>query len=419
MIKKVISLCFALSIKLCAVIFALYITSWSNQFFTPTEMRSYNLALQYAGMVTAFMSIGIPQFLQKQYTTKMNHEFQGVVWSTMLFTQILLLLIGFGLYLILYIFQNDIDLLIFVGVYFIQFFAILDINFRSICDALGRTWQFNLIDLIIRLSLSGSLFLYSQYSNSWYMYGFLVITFGFYLGQFFIDWFWQREFTTLRQPDFKIFQQNKTFFYFTILTIVVTVFSANTERIFIDFFKYSDAILNGYINAYRILEFGFLVQIVTIPAMVSYALKNKISQKALPANIPEFSRWLVLALVQSILLFTALYIIAPFGLSVIDPLNRYRSESLDVVYILLWILIPSGVGGFLSSVLIVLGRSKREFLSLCMFTIVSIFLYIFLIPSFGHVGAAWASLIGSVILTITKIILFLHLFMHRIKIHST
>jgi len=404
--KKIFSLVFSVGIKLLAVGIAIYISSWSNRFFSVQEMRSYNLALQYTSMITAILSLGVPSFLQKFYTSKDKDFDQKTVWSTMILAQSFLLFLGFFVHLAIFWLQPNLNILIFLGVYLIQFFSVLDINFRSICDVNGKTWQFNTTDLLVRILLSSLLFSYSYFGyNSWYAGWFIFSTLILYIFQFGLDWFWQKKYVGIAYPDFSIFLKHKGFFIFISLTILVGALSLNIERLFIDYFGFSANVLNGYVNAYRILEIGLLVQAVTIPSMVSYALKDNISHNKVPQNLRRVLMWGFLAFLQAILLTVGLFVMAKFGLGLIDPLKKYVAESEQVVYILLLVIIPTGIGGFISNLFVSLGRTKREFLSFFVFAVVSIILYATLIPIYGHVGAAWGALIGSLILTLTKVAL--------------
>lgn len=136
----------------------------------------------------------------------------------------------------------------------------------------------------------------------------------------------------------------------------------------------------------------------TVPILNSK--NNRINQKIFTSNLKTFG---VKIFFLGVLCALFLGFLAPLGLWIIDPLNYYSQFSLQVIWPLCGILIFNSLSIFIGNLNIFLGGFRSELaLSFGNFLVAAL-CYLTLIPKFGILGAAFASLFIYGIDTILRV----------------
>ena len=430
MLKKFFAIGSTIFIKFLSVFIAIYINRWltNPDNLLPSELRQFNLILVYNSILLGILSLGIPSLVQKFYTIEKDEKKYSTFWTTILILQSFLYILGLFLIVLIFSFSNIQNLALFLSLFTMQYVLQIDGNFRSICDTFGRSWQFSLTDFFAKLVIffllliSGFVKLSIPYIN-YFVYASVYV----YVIQFFVDWFWQRKYTLISKFDFSIIKDNLNFFLYTGLISLLIGLYSTTDKWFIDFFGYSEYVLNGYSIAFKIIETLIIIPSLSVPIIASMAKKevdnylqnpnlfqskilDKIRRYPFFKNLNNthyiYVKWLLVSLFIGVFSSLILFVFKEFIISVIDSQRIYFKEAKDSLSILLYTLVPVSIIFYINLILIFLNKEKQSFFIMLFITIFTIILYYFLISEYGHIGAAIASLISISIDSIIRLFFF-------------
>ena len=462
-LQKVLKLSFVFQIglKLIAIALGVLIYRWQNTNFSENELADLTKITAYTTIIFGFINFGIPQIIQKFYTNNLFSQTKKVdfasFWNAFLALRILSYFLGILLIFLTFRLSNTANLTSIIGIFTAQFILILDINFRSICDATGRSWQFSLTDFLGKLLLVLGLFWISLSKLNQVFFKIQILeisTFNWfvicsiiaYLSALALDFWLQREFvwfdfskiinldsisqvessinSTKQKTSFtkksinnlsksfqnwyKIWQNYRREIFFLGFSAFIAGLFLRTDILFLSFSGINKNSLIGYSNSYRLFEVASVVPTLIAPVLASQLFQKLKTQKI--KNPKNNLQILVnfIARISLVGLFCTflLIIFAPFGLLIIDPQKRFYKESLIVIWPLSFILFCSGISSFVGNLSIFLGNSSFELISSCLNLVAATFFYLLLIPSFGTTGAAFASLFIFIFDLFCKIFFF-------------
>jgi O-antigen/teichoic acid export membrane protein len=421
-LKKFHSIGFSIFIKFFAIGLGVYTSRWLNVYLEPSQLKDFNLILVYNAVIFGILHFGLPNFVQKFYINTKDKSNYKTFWSTILYFQILLYLVGLAIVFVIYLNTNIATLQVFIALFTAQYILLVDTNFKSIADAHNKSWLFSLSDLFAKALVIICLFIASQFPALNFLVYLSWTLLGVYILEFSLDWFLQKESTPLGKPDFTIITKNLGFFWYLGAANFLGGISSTTDRWFLDYFKYSPTIINGYSNAYKILEISLIPQAIAIPVLLGFCKKEidagfqpKIFKSYIANNfwfsdkISKLSfetqtllKWVIANSLIGLITGVLVMLLGWVGILIIDPQKRYFQEAVGVLPILGIALFPSGFIGFAGGMTVLFEKEKYELWGYFVFALTSILLYIMLIPPFGEVGAAWSSFLVGIVFAAFK-----------------
>jgi O-antigen/teichoic acid export membrane protein len=165
-----------------------------------------------------------------------------------------------------------------------------------------------------------------------------------------------------------------------------------------------------YSGAYMVIE-GVMLLVRVIMA----ATFSRLSQYG---NMPDikfyefYKKLLALLIILSLILCPIMYVAGEFVFDLF--LGKEYQSSIGVFYILLLSVIALYPGTMVTQVLIAIDKQKIYMYIALICTIVNILLNFIFIPQFGIKGAAWATVISDIILTVSCMTYFSVFFKKRI-----
>lgn len=405
-------------IKLLAVGLGIFTARWLNKNLLPSEYESYNLVLSYTPLILGTISFGISNIIQKVYTHKDDKDKIKDFWTTLNTFRILTYVVGLVLIAITSPLSQTNNLGYIVAIFSAQFILFADLNYRAVVDAKGKSWQFSITDFIGKLVLISSIYFILPLVPNIFklnnLSAFITISILANLFSYGLDFLWQKKYTPIGVFKISILGQYKNeMLYLAVVGIVENAYLI-TDKLYLKFFNYNSFAINGYANAYKLLEIASIIPNLTMPVLASFLVKKMISKENFAWRPSALLSFLVGLTIAIGFLFTA-----PIFLKVIDPSNYYFTESIKVIPILSIVLIMAFPISLLSFLSILLNGEKNVlFGSLTMFVVYHI-LYITLIPPFGIIGAAIASGIGSTIDSLVRAFLFRKILLTYIKTKLT
>ena len=445
---------FQVGLKFAAIALGVLVFRFQNTEFSQNELAEFTLVNAYTITILGLITFGIPQIIQKFYTQnyqdfdQKKQEF-AEFWTVFLLLRIFSYFIAIFIILLTFGFSGSVNLFAIIGLFSAQFIILTDINFRSVADSTGKSWQFSLSDFLGKIILVLGLFTiaFSQYFLSFFknlglnlnfifpnivisnFTWFIILSILAYLTAFCMDYRWQKKLTPIIFPSFrivsKIWIQNRSEILFLGLSGIFTSLFLRTDILILKFFQINSSQLIGYSNSYRLFEIASVVPSLVVPVLASrfwqkcqrenFKIENKtIFEPSFQPNLTENSKLcknsandkiqpeiikknlqtfifgvFILGLICTLLLG----FFAPFGFWIIDPFARYSTFSLQTIWALSGMLIFNSLSIFLGNLNILLGGFRVELaISLGNF-IVAMICYFAFIPTFGILGAAFASLI--------------------------
>lgn len=436
--NKKLLLLISIGIKFLAIFAGLGVNRWLNQYVSPDGLRIYNLILVFTSIILGASTFGIPELVQKHYTHSNSKNGNKEFWTTLTVFRVFQYFISVALIFILYPFSRTEQPWLIVGIFTAQYILLFDSNFRSISDAFNKNWQFSSTDLVGKLLLLGGLYGYIRFFNGQNEFIiFIWISIFAYFCQFLLDWYINHDHIGISRFKLKILKDNyKNFLYLGVTTLIMGLYSS-TDKWFIDYFGFSEFEIVGYSNAFKLIEISLVVPSLIGPTLATISKQKlqlhldeiisnskKVSevdyknqadwplllkfQRFLPQYYRPIFAYIVVCLLIGIITTAGILMIGYFGLKLIDPKELYLNYSWPSLKILAFALLPGGLNVYFSLMNIFLDGEKFEFLGIIIIAVVVLGLYLFLIPRYGHIGAALSSLIGNLVIALIKGI-FMHI----------
>jgi O-antigen/teichoic acid export membrane protein len=404
-----LGLIWQVGLKLLAVGLGFFTTRWLITILSSDAYETYNLIDAYNRAILMTITLGIPVLIQKYFTNQIDSEELGSFWSTMVVTRAISFLVGILLVIVSFPLSQINNLPVILGFFVAQFILLFDLNYRSVCDAKGHSWQFSLTDflgkLVLVIILYAGIFLKLPGLDLNY---FIFASIFAYLTGLIVDSVWQWRHTPWGKPDFRILKNNGGPLLFLTLSTFSVALYLNTDRLFLKFFGGDDLVINGYANAYKILDIASIVPGLTMPPVASfvkkrmdsgctYRLGQEIQTLFQKANLQLQTRsaivleWTIMVTIVGILTTLVIFLFGPFIIRLLDPSLKYEL-ALQALPILALSMVPMTPMLFFTNLIIFHGGEKYELLSTVAAAVVGTILYIVLISQIGLVGASLAKL---------------------------
>ena len=431
-LKKFYSLGSSIFIKFIAVALGIFTSRWINTNIEAEKLSDLNIILVSNAVIFGSLGLGIPTLVQKFYTDHSDLKKYAKFWTTILFFQIFLYFIGLSIVGIIYLLTNISEFWIFAAIYTAQYILLLDTNFKSIADAYNRSWVFSFTDLLAKVLVIACFYSVSFFGKVDGLEYFSYVIFVVYVLEYILDWIFQKKYTTIASPDWSIIKANSGFFWYVGLSSFLSGISSTTDRWFLKFFGYDAYTIVGYSNSYKIVEMSLIPQALAIPVILSWAKREidknqqpglikdyirmkllfweKISKMTFPAQV--MIKWGIFSGLVGLFTGFGVLFLGWIGLILIDPNRAYYDLSLQTIPYLGVALFPSGFIGFAGGMTVLFEKEKYDLWSYMLFSVSALALYLLLIPGFGAIGAAIATLLSGFIFATFKLYLLLRAFKH-------
>jgi O-antigen/teichoic acid export membrane protein len=425
MLKKTL---LQVGIKFLAIACGIFITRWQVNNFNTQDFANYSLILAYNSIVLMAVSWGLPQIIQKVFTNRENTNLNNAevgklpldkelsakadwgfqsdaaangdtvvaatinqfnvsnFWTTTVILRLTSYLVGLVIIFFTYKLSQTTDLIAIIGIFTAQFILLSDLAFRSIADSNNKSWQFSVTDLIGKLVLVGLMYVSVQFFMP-SIIGFALISILAYSCSLILDGFWQRKNYSWGKFDFAIIKMEIGAIGFLTLADIVNGLYSKTDLLFLRYFNFDLFQVASYSNAYKLFEIATIIPGLTMPVLASILRKKLNSGEITKKNLIKYYG---IAIGVGILTTLAVNLFAQTGIWLIDPSGKY--DSLNLLRILSLILIVLYPTLLSSDLLNVSGLEKKQFWSKFYTAVLALILYIVLIPMFGGVGAALATL---------------------------
>jgi O-antigen/teichoic acid export membrane protein len=400
--KTLVNLTANVIIKFGALFLSVFTTRWLITNLSDREYASYNLITAYTAIILAIIGFGIPNLIQKFYTTNQNIYKIQDIWTTLQFLRFISYFVGVILVILSYPLARVDNLFLIIGVFTAQFVLTADISFRSICDAKGKSWQFATTDFFSKLSLLILLYV-GTYNNYHSLLYFIYSSICVYLLYYFIDNFWQRHDTVLGSFSVLFLKNNiRPIFYLSASGLLFSLF-ITTDKLFLAYFGFSDNIINSYSSAYKLYEVIAIVPALIMPVIASGLRRSVDSGKPFfkISNYLAFQNKYVVVIegiIFSILFGVSLsvisYLLSPIALRVLGASVKYPL-SLEIMPILIIGIVAVSANTLLANLVVFLNHEKYELIGGVIMAVITVSGYVITIPNYGAYGAAWVTVVTT------------------------
>jgi O-antigen/teichoic acid export membrane protein len=409
--------------KFMAIGYGFYVLRWLNDYLTVSEYSEYNVITAYTGMILPVISFGIPTLIQREFTNNHDELALAKFWSSFGLFRLLSYFVGIALILLTSSFSSSNNLGLIIGIFTVQFILIVDLSFRSVCDAVGSSWQFSLTDFIAKTILCVGLLMavrlnfVSEINTLQY---FLYISGAVYCLALVLDAVLQRSHINWTVPDIQLLKKNFPAITYTTIAAITVALYLTTDKIFLKQFGFGDIEINGYTNAYKLYEVAQTVPGLTIPILSSH-LKRKMDADSftkfgtkLQDLFPKFNamlpkkfiliEWSLIVLAIGFASMVGMWLFGGFAISLIDQQAQYAQVSLAVIPVLAMTIVPMTMTFLFGAILTLLHGERQELIASFWTMVVALVFYVFLISRFGALGAAYATLFTYVTGAIIKLL---------------
>jgi O-antigen/teichoic acid export membrane protein len=426
MLKKTL---LQVGIKFLAIACGIFITRWQVNYFSTQDFANYSLILAYNSIVLMAVSWGLPQIIQKVFTNKENIDYKEVkvgklppnkglaaqadwgfkgdssqigdtvvavtvnhfnlsnFWTTTVVLRFISYLVGLLIIFLTYKLSQTTDLVAIIGIFTAQFILLADLAFRSIADSNNKSWQFSVTDLLGKLILVALIYFSFNYFQP-NIIKFALISILAYSISLLLDAFWQRQNYSWGKFDLNIIKVELGAIGFLTLADIINGLYSKTDLLFLRYFNFDLFQVASYSNAYKLFEIATIIPGLTMPVLASI-LRKKLNNHEITKK--DLIKYYGITLGVGVLTTLAVNVFAQIGILLIDPSGKYDSLTLlRILSLILIVLFPTLLS---SDLLNISGLEKKQFWSKLWTAGLALILYIVLIPMFGSVGAATATLI--------------------------
>lgn len=377
--------------KVSAIFLGLLTNKWLNDNVDTPVLADYFIVISYNAVVLQFFSFATYISLQKFFTNKEYKADLPSIWTTINVSKVLFYFVSvFFIFLTYQSFTGSAAedlkaiLIIFTGQYLLE----IDNHYRSISNVNGKSWKFSLSDLISKLFLVVMLFLVGfliQYQQTYTYY--ILLLLAAHIFSLLLDTFFFRKDVSWGKFDFKLFKSiYKNALYLSFSNILLSLYET-TDKLFLEYFNYSEEVIIGYSNAYINVfdKFKILISLIIPVTASNIKLRMDINPTMWPKTFLKSSLF-----VLSVGLFSALaiYLFGPVIIYIIADQYPLAYEALPILALG---MIPFTLQIYFGLHLVFLNGEKSDLISHLITFVVAMILYYFLIGQFGLYGAAWST----------------------------
>lgn len=408
--KKIgIGLIIQIGIKLVTVLIGIFTAQWSIRNIPENQLADLYTLIGLNAIVLTVIFLGIPELLHKLYTLNEENNQNPAIWSTYQFLRI----VSFGVGLILFLAALPLLQIEYswfpIVVYSGAFVVLWDLNYKSITDAMGNSWQFSVSDLVSKCFFLILLILFDVLNVNEVlpvMY-FAVAGLCSFLLAFIIDSIWQRSHIIWAKPDITVLIENKNTIVNLSIISIVSAFYLYSDRLFLRIFDINNADIVSYSNAYRLIEIIIVVPVLIAPIISSFVKKNIQSgePKRYELIMNSYFKKCNLTPPHTIIMHAIALILFGIGLSfgvlLVAPLlirlidiQLVYPQSIPILIMLSSILSIVTCHYYLRFIMIFYHYEHIDLRNSVIICVATLLLYVLLIPTFGIFGAAVATVIS-------------------------
>jgi O-antigen/teichoic acid export membrane protein len=396
--------------RLVVLFFGLLSSRWLISNFSPDEYKEYTIIADSVNtIILTIITIALPNIIHKFYT---NQDFAeehkqkfADFWTTITILRFVTYLVGLGLLVVFWyidvIHSFDIAILLFTA----QFILLADLNYRTVCDSLNRSWQYGLTDMISKGVLVILLYGFARFfllDSVVYYYAFAAI--GAYGLAVLIDFFWQHKYTPWGRFDVSIIRENLRSILFITGTNIITVTYLFSSQLFLDFFEIPAEDINAFSNAYN----RTFLTLATIPTIITPNIASLFKKTYDKQGFQAARKYIVYTLGFGVIYTVAIMIGGPIVLKLIDPQDLY-ANSYGLFFIIGSVMIFYPFLFLMADIFVFFHKEKYQLFAGSTLAVFGIIFQVSLIPWLGVLGSALSFLGVMVLDLIIKIALFYRL----------
>ena len=363
----------------------LVLNRWLIQYLSTEEYATYSVVNDsLVPLAFVFLGFSIPSLVQKYYTNnpiEHHRELLGKVWTTFLVFRLATYLFGVGGLTVLNTVFNFADLGILLLLYTAQFIVVLDWNYRSVCDATGRAWQFMLGDVMAKLIIVSLAYGFVWMNVAVNLFQFGLILIGGYLLSLLLDAWWQRLYTPWNRFDFSIIRDNAKSIGILSASNIITYFYLFSFQVNLTIMNASEQEIGTFSNAYNRLFLTF----VSVPAVVMPTIATRLTHALQNRDFDRARRigWGVAAF--SVAYFIAYYFGVMVILNILDPEQSYPMTA-ELVRVLAWGVLLYPTIHLLGPVFIFFHKEKYELMVSMILAVIGMGIQYVTVPLWGIPG---------------------------------
>jgi len=380
--------------KVLSIGLGIFTTRWIINNFSGEEYVTYNYVVAYNSIVLGFITMGLPYIVQKVFTNHSDENKLRNFWTTIWLLRLASYFLGLLFILITYKIAQTNSLFYIIGFYTVQFIMISDFNYKSVCDATNRSWQFSLTDFITK-SLLLLLLLFFAYQISTraklnYFSIFILFSIACGLLGLLLDNFFQRKIARFGVFDINILKSHfSSILSLSVSSLIVSLY-INTDKLILGYFTHSNPVAVGsYSNAYKIFEVLTVIPGLTMPVLASM-IKRKTDTSDVAFIHKHINRGVLISLLLGIIMAMVILVFGNLALYIIDVHNRYAQEY-QILKSLSFAIVFMSPALLVSNLLIFFNGEKESLIAIIMISAITLFIYFLLISMFSAMGAAFAS----------------------------
>jgi O-antigen/teichoic acid export membrane protein len=384
----------------------LLMNRWIITYLSLEEYAIYNVVNDsLLPFMTVLLTLALSSIIQKQYTnTEFNSETRqsfANMWTTFFVMRLMTFGLGVGILTLLNEIFSFADIRIILLLFTTQSIILFDWNYRAVCDALGRTWMFNLTDIATKAVTLAVLYglIWSGIIPSILLYGSIMI--GGVLLNVGLDMYFHKTYTPWGKFDMTIILENIQPMITLSLTGIITYFYLFSFQLNLQFWGVNSTDINTFSNAYNRLFLTF----VSIPAIIMPNIATRLTQLLKKGQYKQSQKLYLTVLALSIIYGLLYYITVPIVLNILDP-NQLYPEVINLVRILSFGIVLYPSIHLFGPLFIFFHKEKYELGVATILAIIGMSLQFILIPQWGIQGLIYGILITISIDFLLKLTLF-------------
>ena len=387
-------------IKAAATALGLFPYRWLTSNSSETALAEYLAIQSFLSVIQLIIDLGLARLVQKVYTNHEDPEYRSYFWSMVSLLRGLTYAAGFLLAVVAFPLTNVQNLPLILLFFTAQFLILGDQNFRAICDALGKTWQFTVTDFANRFLFVVLLLAYPlipfNIDPLWY---YLWMYFGSVIAGFSADMIWQRKSYAWRKPNWSLFKPYWKPICFLAVSSVAVASITQSRQLIVRQFLDTD-LQNAFGIADKVFITSGIVSGMTMPMIASMVRKRytknelgPLGRKLLAKVQPSTAiilEWIGYAASFGICLAAGVYVVGPIIVSLIDGGGQYPL-AVDLIRLFSLAMLPVPIAGFMSDfILFQHNGEKYELANTIVLALLGVTTYITAVTTFGVWGMVWA-----------------------------
>lgn len=386
-------------LKVAAMILGLYQLFWITGQTSVEQLATYNISAAYLFTIVMFTGFGIYAILQKELTNSRDTEYSGRLWTTFFWLRIVTVVLGLGVSLIIPTIDSNIPTILIALMFVQSAITLIDYNYFAVYAAKADVWKYSLTDLCGKIPAALALFAYTQgfqpISNPVLYFVITqilggVITLG-------VDYLWNRGRVVWGRFDFDLLKKLFPNLLLIAISWLIIGFYQNNQAVYLNRFGVSDQQLNGFVQAFLVVQQAMLAVGVINTQIASSIKKAADSTPSTSLKLTNFWKYMSVYTGVLILTYIALVLLGPLLLKVVDSQAKYLGSSIALLPILGLYLIPNCLSGMLTYLNVFYHQEKLQlgavFIQLIL-TVVGMFVFI---PMYGIAGASWVVVVVAFI----------------------